>query len=316
MNNSKHHNHFHPTCSSEAIALTPIILKSASPFLFGMTALGRMPRLEGYGVRGLNLFVKKGYHVAAILRMDQQRKVQFRRYFRSPIDFFSGLCRRPDILIGGLAKALLKIVMLFHIWYVSLIVLLCGLFTFLNPAVTGIMATRAFFDGHEVKPTVFIPRSAIPRSLQKSFIRLEDHQFYEHPGISLGAIREALERNAKLGSMVFGGSTITQQTARTIFLNSDRNIVRKYLELLAVFPMEWILGKNRIMELYLNYIEFGRGAFGLGRGALFQYGRSFSKLSAEERIRLAVIITSPIRFNVTNFRKQPGMAARYRALTQ
>lgn len=302
---------FRPLPSPESTVLSPLVLKTANPFFSSGASRSLWRVLPGAAKK-----LAKGFHLASLLRLHRRNRTVLGPLFRSPRAFLAGIKGKRKELFLALVQKLLSFAILFHGWYLGFIVLLCGLFLVLNPAVTGIMVTRSFFDGHQVQPTVFIPRSSIPRSLQRGFIRLEDHQFYQHPGISLGAIREAMQRNAKLGGMVFGGSTITQQTARTIFLNSDRNVLRKYLELLAVFPMEWILGKDRILELYLNYIEFGKGAFGLGRGALYQYGRPFSKLSAEERIRLAVIITSPIRYNVRNYYKQAGMVARYRALTQ
>lgn len=210
----------------------------------------------------------------------------------------------------------LKLVFGFHVVYFGCVLLLSVLFTFFTPATSAFMAYRAFVDGTEVKPTIFVPIKNIPQSMQRAFIRLEDHGFYQHKGISLGAIREAMQRNEKLGRTVFGGSTITQQLARNLFLNPERTYLRKYLEAGTALIIDAVLGKKRVLELYMNFIEFGPGVFGLGQASRYHYKTDFKNLGYEQRVRMAVIITSPLLYNVKNYTKNPGMVARYRALLQ
>ena len=99
------------------------------------------------------------------------------------------------------------------------------------------------------------------------FVYLEDHQFYTHHGIDLEAVRTAYERNKRAGTLAFGGSTITQQLTRTLFLTPHKNYLRKYLEALLSLELDLLLPKDRIMELYLNHIEWGSGIFGVGTAA-------------------------------------------------
>ena len=169
-------------------------------------------------------------------------------------------------------------------------------------------------QGTKVKPVLFVPLKKITVGTRNVFIELEDHDFYDHFGISPSAIKEAMRINKRVGIPVVGGSTITQQLARNLFLTPKKTYFRKYLEAGSAIIMELILGKKRIMELYLNYIEFGPGVFGLGQAARYQYKANYTELSFEQRVRLAVIITSPLRFNVHNFNNSRGMLARYFAI--
>ena len=187
------------------------------------------------------------------------------------------------------------------------------LFAFSNPAVTSLMMHRGL-DGTKVKPVLFIPLKNITAGTRNVFIELEDHDFYSHFGVSPGAIKEAMRINKLIGKTVVGGSTITQQLARNLFLTPKKTYIRKFYEAGAAVMLELILGKKRIMELYLNYIEFGPGIFGLGQAAHYQYGATYRELDFEQRVRLAVIITSPLRYNVRTFTDSRGMLARYYAI--
>ncbi len=221
--------------------------------------------------------------------------------------------RRPWV---KLVVALFKIAAFLQAAWIGIVALCSLVFIHLNPAATSYMAYRHLSDGHSIRSVRFVPLKSIPSSVQRAFLRLEDHQFYQHGGISLGAIREAMERNSRIGRTVFGGSTISMQIARNLFLSPDKNWIRKAMEAEATLIMEAILGKKRILELYLNYIEFGRGVFGLGEAARFHYQTNFKNLSHDQRLRLAVIITSPLRYNVKTFTRSGDMSARYRAVVQ
>jgi monofunctional biosynthetic peptidoglycan transglycosylase len=213
-----------------------------------------------------------------------------------------------------LARAALKLALAVHILYFGFVALTLALWKFSDPAATSLMAYRRLTQGTAIRPVRFIPYSDISVGTRNAFIELEDHEFWQHFGVSPEAIRDAMANNRRIGRTVYGGSTITQQAARSLFLIPDRNLVRKYFEAGTAIIMELILGKRRIMELYLNYIEFGPGVFGLGAAARYHYTASYYDLGYEQRVRLAVIITAPLNYDVKTFWKNRGMAARYQAL--
>lgn len=216
--------------------------------------------------------------------------------------------------LGRIALATLKGIGLLHLLFFGFVAFTLCLWKFSDPSATSLMAYRRLTQGTTIKPVRFIPYGDISVGTRNAFIQLEDHQFWEHFGVDPEAIKDALAINRRIGRTVYGGSTITQQLARTLFLTPDRNLVRKYLEAGIALQLEIILGKRRIMELYLNYIEFGPGVFGLGAAARYHYKTSFYNLGYEQRLRLAAIITSPLRYNVNTLWNNAGMVARYRAL--
>lgn len=214
-----------------------------------------------------------------------------------------------------LAGIVLKVIFYPQIVFFGTILLLCLLYTFINPPLTTLMIQRAT-QGTAIKQPRFIPLSKIPKYVQNSMLYLEDHSFWEHHGIMPGAIREAFETNQRLGYPLYGGSTVTQQLARSLFLTPDKSYIRKYLEAGTALIMEAVLGKKRILELYLNYIEWGPGVFGVETGARYHYGSSVRDLEKEQFFRMAAIITNPLRFNVKTLYNSRGMTARYEALVE
>ena len=222
--------------------------------------------------------------------------------------------RRPRNSLLRFLIWIVKAVVFVNVLYFGFVATVSLCFKFVNPELSAFMVYRAVVDGTKVRPISFVPLKKMPPSTQMVFIKLEDHDFYHHFGVSPQAIREAMRMNKIIGKTVYGGSTITQQLARNLFLSPDKNYIRKYLEAGTAIMLEIVLGKQRIMELYLNYIEFGPGIFGLGNAALYQYRTGFFNLSYEQRVRLAVIITSPLRYTVDTMWRNPGMVARYHAI--
>ena len=143
------------------------------------------------------------------------------------------------------------------------------------------MMHRALVAGHSLRALRPVPLESLPRSVPRMFVKVEDYVFYEHYGIDWKAIRDAWAINRRLGYVYYGGSTITQQLARTLFLVPDRTYLRKYLEALASLEIELLLPKQRILELYVNTIEFGKGVFGIEAAARHYYGRSARDLSRD-----------------------------------
>lgn len=129
--------------------------------------------------------------------------------------------------------------------------------------------------------------------LRAAVIYAEDARFYQHEGVDWSAIEKAVESNYARGSLAIGGSTITQQLAKNLYLSPSRSMLRKVRELLITSRLEHSLEKQRILELYLNVAEWGDGVFGAEAAARHWFGRSASKLTAVQAARLAVALPNP-----------------------
>jgi len=138
---------------------------------------------------------------------------------------------------------------------------------------------------------------AIPHSMIRAVIVAEDARFYEHEGIDIEALKDAMEYNLSEKRLVYGGSTISQQTVKNVFLNPSRNPLRKWHELVLTIGMERNLSKKRILEHYLNVAEFGRGIYGTDAAARYYWGISVSKLTNRQAIELAATLPSPSKNN-------------------
>jgi len=139
----------------------------------------------------------------------------------------------------------------------------------------------------------FVPLDSISSYLQKAVIAGEDAGFYFHPGFDVRAIAEALDANQKRNKTVFGGSTITQQLAKNIFLSNERSWERKFREFAYALLMEKYLGKDRILELYLNYAQWGQNIFGCEAAAQQYYKKPCAKLNVDQSVNLAAMLASP-----------------------
>jgi monofunctional biosynthetic peptidoglycan transglycosylase len=147
----------------------------------------------------------------------------------------------------------------------------------------------------------FVPYERIAGSLKRAMIAAEDSKFIEHEGFDWDGIELAMEKNQKRGRIVAGGSTITQQLAKNLFLSGSRSWLRKGEEAVITVMLETILDKRRIFELYLNVIEWGTGVFGAEAAAQRYFGISAARLSAEQAARLAAMAPNP-RF----YERNPG----------
>lgn len=161
----------------------------------------------------------------------------------------------------------------------------------------------------------WVPYSDISDNLKRAVIASEDASFTEHDGVDLEALEKAWDKNAKAeqklqqsGSRlangkaavktpkIVGGSTITQQLAKNLFLSGERTLLRKGQELVITMLLEKLLSKERILEIYLNSVEWGEGVFGAEAAAQHYYRKSAAKLSAYEAARLAVMLPRPKYF--------------------
>jgi monofunctional biosynthetic peptidoglycan transglycosylase len=151
-----------------------------------------------------------------------------------------------------------------------------------------------FKKGTYQKRRVQVPIERISVHLQHAAIASEDARFYQHHGIDWQTIEKLVEEDYEEGKISRGGSTITQQLVKNLFATTHRNFVRKGLEFALAPVAEILLTKRRILELYLNNIEWGPGVFGAEAAAQYYYRTSAGNLSKEQSARLAVCIPSPL----------------------
>jgi monofunctional biosynthetic peptidoglycan transglycosylase len=144
---------------------------------------------------------------------------------------------------------------------------------------------------------VWVPLSQISPYLVKAVLIAEDDKFWHHEGFDLEAIEKAVEKNIKAGKFKAGGSTISQQLAKNLYLTPSKNPTRKIKEAILTWRIERNLPKKRILELYLNIAEWGEGIFGIEAAARHYYGKSASAIGPEEAARLASVLPNPRRYN-------------------
>lgn len=133
--------------------------------------------------------------------------------------------------------------------------------------------------------------------LVRAVLIAEDDRFYRHRGVDWGQLRRAARYNIQRGRMVRGASTISQQVARNLFLSPTRRPARKLKEILYARHLERTLGKDRILEIYLNIVEWGEGVFGAEAASRAYFGRSASDLTPEQAVELAAALPSPYERN-------------------
>ena len=179
-----------------------------------------------------------------------------------------------------------------------------------NPQATAFMESslerlRAKKPQAKLKHT-WVGYERISPSLKRAIVAAEDARFADHEGFDWEAIEKALEKNRKKGKVVAGASTISQQLAKNLFLSADRTPWRKGQEALITVMIESLMDKRRILEIYLNVIEWGDGVFGAEAAARHYYGASAAALGPEAAARLAAIVPNP-RFYDRN-RNTPWIA--------
>jgi monofunctional glycosyltransferase len=175
-------------------------------------------------------------------------------------------------------------------------VALAGL-RWVNPWTTAVQMQRRcesfFHKGRYQKQYVFVPLTSISRDLQHAVIAAEDGRFYEHHGIDWKQLRIVVDEGIESGEVPRGASTITQQLIKNLFLTTSRTVIRKAFEFSLVPLTERILGKDRILELYLNVIEWGPGVWGAEAAAHHHYHTTAARLSREQSARLAALLPAP-----------------------
>jgi monofunctional glycosyltransferase len=167
-----------------------------------------------------------------------------------------------------------------------------------NPSTTALMQARMRESHHPKKPYwIWVPLSRISFHLQRAVIAAEDASFYRHEGFDWVGIKNAAADNLQVGRMKKGGSTITQQLAKNLYLSSEKTLFRKAREALIARSLEHQLTKRRILELYLNVVEWGRGVYGAEAASRHHFGKSAKDLTADEAALLAAVLPAPRQYD-------------------
>ena len=170
-----------------------------------------------------------------------------------------------------------------------------------NPPKTALMEYREKESKEKGKKfrmnQTWVPLSNISPYLVKDVLIAEDDKFWSHEGFDYEAIQKALEKDMKAGRFKFGGSTISQQLARNLYLSPTKNPLRKMREAIITWRLEKVLPKRRILELYLNLAEWGEGIFGVEAASRHYYGKPSSELTPQEAARLATVLPNPRKYN-------------------
>ena len=185
-----------------------------------------------------------------------------------------------------------------------------------NPGPTALMEHRQTLAQTQRRPVprqwTWVPLSRMSRHLQHAAIAAEDASFFIHEGFDWEGIKDAAIHNLEAGEMKRGGSTITQQLAKNLYLSTERSLIRKAREALITRSLEHHLTKERILELYLNVAEWGNGVYGAEAAARHHFGKSAQELTAEEAAWLAAILPSPRRYDP--LRKTAFLAKRHQRI--
>jgi monofunctional biosynthetic peptidoglycan transglycosylase len=198
------------------------------------------------------------------------------------------------------------VVTLYFGWSVLLVMLRS-----VDPPTTGVQIQRrveAMISGKPYhKRSKFVPLERISPNLQHAVIAAEDGNFYRHHGIDWGQVEQVAHESSETGQIRRGASTIAQQLVKNLFFTTHRNPVRKAFEYTLAPMADWILGKRRVLELYLNVIEWGPAVYGAEAAAEYHYHTSAAKLDREQSARLAACLPSPRK-------RRPARMDQYSAL--
>jgi monofunctional biosynthetic peptidoglycan transglycosylase len=210
--------------------------------------------------------------------------------------------------------AVLAVLVAIQLWYLGWI----AWWKWSNPGETSFMAREAT-TLRQKNPKAelrfrWVDYSRISIHLKRAVITSEDARFAEHEGVDWDAIEKAYKENLKRGRPAKGGSTITQQLAKNLFLSPERSYVRKAQELVITYMIEALWDKRRILEVYLNVVEWGEGIFGAEAAARHYFGTSAAHLGAEQAARLAAYLPNPKRYG--RLRSGPYLDQRTAAISR
>ena len=198
--------------------------------------------------------------------------------------------------VGLALVAAVLLVVAVQLWYLGWV----AWWKWNNPGETSFMAREeAALQQKNPKAGLrhrWVPYGNISVHLKRAVITSEDARFSEHEGVDWDAIEKAYKENVKRGRPAKGGSTITQQLAKNLFLSPERSYLRKGQELVITYMIEALWDKRRILEVYLNVVEWGEGIFGAEAAARYYYGVAAAQLGPEQSARLAAYLPNPKRY--------------------
>jgi len=204
---------------------------------------------------------------------------------------------------GGLFKLISRVIKLILILFFGTTILVVILFRFVNPPFTLLMIERGFERKSAGKDWKIDKDwknfNEIADAMKRAAVAAEDQTFLENHGFDFKSIEKAIKKNAHSKKLI-GGSTITQQTAKNVFLWPGRSFLRKGLEAYFTVLMEIFWTKKRIMEVYLNVIETGDGIYGMEAAAQNYFGKPASELTNQQAAAIAVIFPSPLKWSATH----------------
>ncbi|THF61952.1 monofunctional biosynthetic peptidoglycan transglycosylase [Pseudothauera nasutitermitis] len=204
--------------------------------------------------------------------------------------------KRFGRLAGRAVLALVLLVLLWQVWLFAQVLW----WSRVDPGSTAFMRQRlAELRKEDPKATLdyrWVPYENISAHLKRAVVAAEDDRFMEHSGFDWVGIQRAMERNQQRGRAAAGGSTITQQLAKNLFLSSSRSYLRKGQEAVLTVMIETTWSKKRILEVYLNVAEWGNAVYGAEAGAQRHFGVSAARLGPVEAARMAVMLPAPRRY--------------------
>ena len=210
--------------------------------------------------------------------------------------------RRLLIGVGAVSLLVLAAVAVAALWAFTI-------FPRSLPSVTAletlqpILGTKIYDDNDEpltelhVERRIFVPLAQIPQSLRDAVIATEDKRFYSHWGIDPIGVARAVVQNYRRGRFVEGGSTITQQLTKVLFLTPDKSLERKLKEAVLALELERRYSKDRILEMYMNQVYFGHGAYGVEAAARTYFGKSVSELNVRESALIGGLPRAPSNYS-------------------
>ena len=206
-------------------------------------------------------------------------------------------------LKSGLLKLILRVLKLLFIFFVGSSILAVILFRFVNPPITYLMIERGFERKAAGKDWKIEKQwknfDEISDNMKRAAVAAEDQSFLENHGFDFNAIEKAYKKNEHSKKLI-GGSTITQQTAKNVFLWPGRSFIRKGLEAYFTMLMDVFWSKKRIMEVYLNVIETGDGIYGVEAASQEYFHKPAARLTNQQAAAIASIFPSPLRWSANN----------------
>lgn len=220
---------------------------------------------------------------------------------------------RPIRWLRRILISLFLIVLAWHLWLLGWVLW----WKWNDPGRTSFMDIRVA-EMRQTDPAAQIRRQWVPYArisvnLKRAVVAAEDDRFIDHDGFDWQGIQKAMEKNQKKGHAVAGGSTISQQLAKNLFLSPGRSYLRKAQEAVITVMIESLWDKRRILEVYLNSVEWGNGIFGAEAAARRYYGVPASSLNAAQAARLAVMLPNPRKYERSYPPRLAAHAARIQA---